>query len=273
LDLPFVCHVGDESGEAPFYNHNLSIPELAIMSAWCEKIDRPVIFDIGANNGFVATQLAQRLRKNNPRIYAFEPVPSTYAQLKLSVESLRLSDLVFPICCGVSDSTGIATMSYNPRQSLFAQMRDGAPNPRVGNLSTLAATLTIDQIIDSLAIKPTLIKIDIEGYEPRALRGASKLLASDEPPAICFEWNPLTLSEVKSSSAELIQSLANFHFYYIDDFEGQRKPFAGEISDLDKIDWVCNVVAIPRSQRSEHRWAATRPDTEAKITSNWSWFF
>ena len=234
------------------------------MSAWCSAIESPVVLDIGANNGFVATQLAQRLRAKNPRIYAFEPVPSTFAQLKLSVESLGLSDLVFPICCGVFDSTGIATMSYNPRQSLFAQMRDGAPNPRAGHLSTLAVTLTIDQIVDSLGIEPSLIKIDIEGFEPRALRGAAKLLSSSEPPAICFEWNPLTLSEVKSSRSEMTQSLANYRLYYIDDFEGQRKPLADEILNLGDITWVCNVFAVPRDRQST--WHAVNPKAVGAVS-------
>ena len=153
LGLPYVCYLGDESGEAPFYQPQYSVAEIALMSAWCNAIESPIVFDIGANNGFIATQLAQLVCQSKPRIYAFEPVPSTFAQLELAVDSLGLADLVFPVCCGISDSDGIVNVSYNPRQSLFAQLRENVPNPRVGHLSTLAVTLTIDQIVDSYRIK------------------------------------------------------------------------------------------------------------------------
>jgi FkbM family methyltransferase len=264
LGLPFVCHLSDQSGEGPFYEPFLSIPEVILMASWCEAIENPVILDIGANNGFIATQLAQRLYEKGPRIYAFEPIPRTFAQLKLYIESFKLNDFVVPICCALSDSTGIATMSYSLRQSLFAQMRDGTPNPRVGNLSTLVVTLTIDQIVGSLGIKPSLMKIDVEGFEPRVLRGAAHLLTSSDPPAICLEWNPLTVSEVNSSQSEIIWSLSNYHLYYVDDFEGQRRPFLDEISNVNEISWVCNLFAVPDNVGMKRKWRVSR-DAAARL--------
>jgi FkbM family methyltransferase len=251
LGLPYICHVGDESGETPFYNYQYSVPELAVMSAWCETIDTPVIFDIGANNGFIATHLAQLLRKKNPRIYAFEPVPSTFAHLKLSIDRLGLSDVVFPTCRGVSDSSGEVKLFYNPRQSLFAQIRDDNLNPRAARQSVLVQTTTVDETIDSLQLTPNLLKVDVEGFEPRVFAGAARLLKSSTPPAICFEWNPFTLSEVKSRPSELNHSLPDYRLYYIDDFDGQRRPLGEEISNVTEISWVCNVFAVPGSAACE----------------------
>ena len=250
LGLPYICHVGDESGEAPFYNRKMSMPELAVMSAWCETIDNPVIFDIGANNGFIATQLAQLLRKKNPRIYAFEPVPSTFAQLKTSVESLGLENVVFPICRAVSDSSGEVKLFYNPRQSLFAQVRDDELNPRVGSQSVSVQTTTVDETSDSLHVTPNLLKVDVEGFEPRVFRGAQRLLQGGNPPALCFEWNPFALSEIKNTTSQLTQSLPNYRLYYVDDFEGQHQRFGDEIPNLSGIGWVCNVFAIPKCKKS-----------------------
>jgi hypothetical protein len=90
LGLPYVCHVGDFSGEVPFYSPQHSTAEILLMAGWCREIEEPVIFDVGANNGFIATQLAQLLHDRSPKIYAFEPVPSTFAQLALSIEQLGL---------------------------------------------------------------------------------------------------------------------------------------------------------------------------------------
>ena len=123
--MPYICHLGDFSGEVPFYSPRHSATEILLMASWCREIEEPVIFDVGANNGFVATQLAQLLRDRSPTVYAFEPVPSTFAQLALSIEWLDLHTWVRPICCAVSDSPGLCAISYNPRESLFAQVQIG----------------------------------------------------------------------------------------------------------------------------------------------------
>jgi FkbM family methyltransferase len=258
LGLPYICHVGDLAGEAPFYSAKHSAAEIPLMASWCRQIENPVIFDVGANNGFIATQLAQLLRDQKVHIYAFEPVPSTFAQLKLSVERLDLQNSVMPVCCAISDAPGITKMSYNPRESLFAQIRNDSDNARVGASSTPCATVTIDDVVKTLRLRPSLLKIDVEGFEPRVLRGATGLLTGNEPPAICFEWNPLTLSEQNSSPSELMRLLPNYQFYYIDDFEGQRKPFGERISNPSEINWVCNLFATQRTELNESRWTTAR---------------
>jgi len=234
------------------------------MSAWCKTIDRPVILDIGANNGFIATQLAQLLRKNNPRIYAFEPVPSTFAYLKSSIESLELGDLIFPVCRAVSDSKSEVKIFYNPHQSLFAQIRDDSLNPFASGCSTLAKTITIDEITDSLGFKPHLIKVDVEGFEPRVFRAAGRLLACSAPPAFCFEWNPSTLAQTNCSPSEIAQSLGKHHLYYIDDFSGQQRPFGEEVRDLISIHWVCNIFAVPNSEEAT-RWSRACSEAKQRI--------
>jgi hypothetical protein len=85
----FVCHTGDLA-EYPYYHRRACEKELALCSAWLDGSDRPNIFDLGANVGFFATQLAQLLRSQRPRIFAFEPVPYTYAKLRESIEILGL---------------------------------------------------------------------------------------------------------------------------------------------------------------------------------------
>src|SRR4051812_19213442 len=124
--LPYICYVGDLAGELPFYNRRHSAAEIELMAAWCRELDSPVIFDVGANNGFVATQVAQMLHAVKPTICAFEPVPSTFKQLDHSVRKLGLEQVVIPLCCAVSDAIDVVGVYYDPCQSLFAQVRDDA---------------------------------------------------------------------------------------------------------------------------------------------------
>lgn len=254
LGLPYICYIGDFAGEAPFIEPGHSVIELRLMAEWCRTIERPVVFDVGANNGFIATQLAQLLKDRQLRIYSFEPVPSTYAQLKLAVESLRLDHVVIPVCCAVSDSSGITTLAFNPRESLFAQVRNDTLNARAGTEKATAAMLAIDQITSSIGLKPDLLKIDVEGWEPRVLQGAAKLLADASGPAICLEWNPATISETGASIDALATVLEKYRVYYVDDFIGQKMEFGEEILRLKEIDWICNVFAVPRTSIAESRW-------------------
>jgi FkbM family methyltransferase len=245
LGVEYVCHVGDFSGEAPFYQLRHSFEEILLMTAWCRSMERPVIFDVGANNGFLATQLAQLLRRQKPRVFAFEPVPSTFAQLRQSVQKLGLEEFVAPICCAISDSSGVCTTSYDPKQSLFAQIGTNGSNARVGDRTAIAAMVTIDEAVASLGLKPCVIKVDVEGFELRVLRGAAQLISSNSPPAVSFEWNPVTMSEVHAQPTELAKTLSRYTCYYISDFEGQRKSFGERVDDLSQIDWVCNIFAVP----------------------------
>jgi len=246
IGVPYICHLGDFSGEVPFYDRNHSAAEILLMAQWCRQVEKPVVFDVGANNGFIATQLAQLLRENSPRIFAFEPVPSTFSSLSRSVSALRLQQLVFPICCAISDKAGASAIAYNPKESLFAQVGNDTSNIRVGSNLAYCATLRLDDIVSCLSVIPTLLKIDVEGSELQVLRGAGSLLDSPDAPAICLEWNPITMKERGSSLTDLVELLGARTCYYIDDFEDQRIPFGEEIESVANINWVCNVFAIPQ---------------------------
>lgn len=82
---PFICHLGDSNGENPYYNFASSRAEIVLMACWCRQFEEPIVFDVGGNVGFIATQLAQLLRERRPRIFSFEPVPFTFERLLSSV--------------------------------------------------------------------------------------------------------------------------------------------------------------------------------------------
>src|SRR6202171_5985975 len=84
LGFDFVCHVCDLS-EHTLHNRRAYENERALCAAWLHDENEPVVFDIGANVGFVSTQLAQMLAARSPTIYAFEPVPTTFAKLVKSL--------------------------------------------------------------------------------------------------------------------------------------------------------------------------------------------
>lgn len=247
LGYPFLCHVGDFSGEVPFYNQGHSRSEIQLMAEWCRRHPDSLVFDVGANVGFVATQLAQAGKSANCRILAFEPVYDTFAKLIESIQRLHLQNQISFVCCAVSDRAGgVCSVAFDKRSSLFAQVRQDTVNSRAGSTLTWCAEVTLDSVVESIGCRPSLLKIDVEGYEAHVLRGAPSLLQGPSAPVICFELNPMTLREVGSTVECVAAELRGYRFFYLDDFEGQKIPFGKEIPDLGSLTWCCNVFAAPR---------------------------
>jgi hypothetical protein len=66
------------------------------------------------------------------------------------------------------------------------------------------ASVTIDDIVESLKLEPTFIKIDVEGAEHHVLKGASNTLQKYHP-KILLEIHPSFLPE--DISADNVQSI------------------------------------------------------------------
>jgi FkbM family methyltransferase len=266
INKPFICYLGDFIGEGPFVNAHVCRAEILCMAAWCEQFETPVIVDVGGNCGFVATQIALLLKSKHPLIFSFEPVPYTFKRLIHSVNSLKLDEYVFPVCMALSNEAGLARISYFESNTMLAQVFDGKPNKRVGDKIAVAGVLTLDQVA-AVTGAPTLIKIDVEGHEAKVLEGARNMLSSDEAPAVCFELNPITLSESGASVSKLVSLLGDYEFFYIDDFEGQRIKFGEKLDDIRKVDWVCNIFAVPSTELSQKRWQTTLAKSEKALAS------
>jgi FkbM family methyltransferase len=254
LGYEFVCHTGDLAN-FPFYHRRAYAAELELCAAWLEEEEHPVMYDIGANAGFVSTHLAQMLAARAPNIYAFEPVPATFAKLTDSVQRLGLAAAVHPVAAAVVDSAGPLHLSYSEKNSLLAQVNSRGLNARVGDKVARAEGVTLDAFCASVNALPQLLKIDVEGSEAAVLRGARGMLSRPDRPAILFEHNPVTLTEAGASLGGLVDLLSGYALHYVDDLRGQQIPF-GDPADPAKIDWTCNLFAVPRAEASAARWAS-----------------
>jgi FkbM family methyltransferase len=253
LGHDFVCHVGDLAA-FPFYHPGAYRAELELASAWLRATEQPLAFDVGANEGFFACQLAQMVGPGC-KIHAFEPVPETFAKLAYSVSRLGLSARVDPISAAVLDSSSAVQLIWPARNSLHARVTP-QPNGWSGHRSARANAIPLDTFCARTGSRPSLLKIDAEGSEPAVLRGAADLLASSEPPALLFEFNPVTLAECGEDVDTLAACLTGYTLYYVDDLRGQMVPFSEMIDDLRKISWICNLFAVPETDAAVRRWAA-----------------
>ena len=254
LGHDFVCHIGDLA-EYPYYHRRAFQRELAICTGWLLTAEKPVVCDVGANVGFFATQLVQILQEVSPEIYAFEPVPTTFAKLVRSVERLGLTDRIHLIQAAVLDAARPVTLSYSDKNSLYAQIVSEGPNLRAGDRLSSAKGMTLDGFCSSRGIRPTLLKIDVEGYEVAALRGARHLLTQPDRPALVFEYFPKVQRECGVDRNAFKDVLSGYALHYIDDLQGQRMPLGSPISGVEDVPWGCNLFAVPLVHGSADRWA------------------
>jgi len=123
-------------------------------------LDPRIIFDVGANVG----QTYNRFRRDFPlaRIYSFEPVASTFAQLKRIIAD---SDIAEQLAFG--EHEGEAVIHTHPRWHVLNSFRvavgSDSENVRMSS-------------VDAYGVVPDLLKIDTEGFEIPVLRGAAKSL-------------------------------------------------------------------------------------------------
>jgi FkbM family methyltransferase len=171
------------------------------------------ILDVGANIGQY-TLIAARHVGERGRVHAFEPTPEVAARLRNNVALNGLGNVAIREAA-VSDTTGEAVLYYsNPE--------DPGENSIVGATAGLAAppsvrvpTITLDDYVAAQGLETVdVIKMDIEGAEPLALRGGRALLAGEQAPVIILELNPKTLAVSGSSQDELLGLLREYGYGY-----------------------------------------------------------
>ncbi|MCD8488080.1 MAG: FkbM family methyltransferase [Desertifilum sp.] len=129
------------------------------------------VFDIGAQAGFY-TLLASHLVGKQGRVFAFEPLPRnlTYLHQHLAINHL---ENVTVIEAAVAETSGVAFFKE------AASSYQGKLSEK-GGLSV--KTISLDDFCQSqLNPVPQVIKMDIEGAEYQALKGARQLFARAHP--------------------------------------------------------------------------------------------
>lgn len=129
-----------------------------------------VALDVGANVGAYALLFGGWVGAGG-QVFAFEPSARAFEGLSAHVALNGLGGVVRPVRAAVSDREG--------RAALAAEGHHGTSRlaSTAGEGTETVETVTIDQFCAREHIVPTLIKIDVEGWELEALRGARDTIA------------------------------------------------------------------------------------------------
>ncbi len=139
-----------------------------------------LFIDVGANIG-AYTILACAVK--GARGYCFEPVPDTFARLRVNLRLNELDERVTCLNMGLSDDNGELLFTNDQDTINHVVAAEEAQNEGVVRV----IVKPLDEILRDE--KPNIMKIDVEGFETPVLLGASEILARSSLHSIIIELN------------------------------------------------------------------------------------
>jgi len=145
-----------------------------------------VAYDLGANYG-MHTLLLARLAGPSGQIFAFEPDPEVLEALNGQITLNEFHSVrTFPLA--VSDRVGTAT--FDRGDSLAVGHLVDSQSSAAGSKFEVQTTTLDEFVLKEGNPPPAFIKIDIEGAESAALRGAAELIRLHRPVLMVELHNP-----------------------------------------------------------------------------------
>jgi FkbM family methyltransferase len=207
------------------------------------------VIDIGASYGAYTLAAAHLGRFNVcERIIAIEPDRRPYRALCRSIEENGFNDMVQLYQLIASDHEGRETLFVNARSSLSNRSHTVTTAPiRVREEYDVPCT-TIDALLSSISVPLNsrfIVKMDIEGNEPRALRGMSRTLARAEGFIVFFEHCPYLIGSAGIDALEYERFLENLQvdmlfqikdgirFVPLEGYEGLFESFRGLAAQVE----------------------------------------
>ena len=174
----FLHGLGYDNGWRPSYTG-----EDWLLTNVIKKLNPKVCLDVGASVGNYSAIL---LRETSADVYAFEPTPSAFRELKARKDA---QSRLHPVEKAVSNIDGTTTFYLEGERSERNSLsKEGLFDPKPHEISVT----TLDSFTKSLN-RVDFIKVDTEGYEREVFEGMQETLRRFRPAAVQFEFNILHL--------------------------------------------------------------------------------
>lgn len=167
--------------------------EPATIEWLCDIKQDEILLDVGANVGMYSIFAAVC---QGATVIAFEPESQNYAQLNRNIYLNSMQDKVRAFCLGCSDESGFQPLYLSGFQTGSSCHSIGEEvgfnlQPRPSPFIQGSFSVTIDEAVFSGSIPiPNHIKIDVDGFEHKVLKGATITLAHQDVRSVLVELNP-----------------------------------------------------------------------------------
>jgi FkbM family methyltransferase len=212
-----------------------SISSFEMLSALLSYDVRPAsIIDVGANVGQFTVAAAKKIP--NAHVHSFEPLPDCASRLRRNVDRLR-NVSVYGLALGETEGRcAMHVNSYTLSSSLLslapAHQQAFPYETEVGTLDVAVSTL--DKTFERIDLpRPILLKIDVQGYEAKVLKGAANLLKGIDHAVIEASLKPMYEGETLFDGLADLMKAFGFRFKAT---VGQLPdPSSGEILQIDAL--------------------------------------
>jgi FkbM family methyltransferase len=193
-----------------------------------------IVLDVGGNVGFFTLTCASL----GSRVITIEALPFNAALLRKSVNVNGFDNFVTIYNVGVGEIDNgeeKCAIQSQPSNGILVDKEDRMKHRYAGECVNIIKMTTIDAILQNLDTPISVAKVDVEGFELLALKGANMLLASNNAPCVLIiELNPDLYMRHKHpwSSQELCVYMKSFG-YIVYNLEGIAYP--GNTLDFNNL--------------------------------------
>jgi len=164
------------------------------------------VVDAGAYIGYYSI-LASKLVGSRGKVYAFEPSPECLELLYKNIEINNCKNIqVFTKA--VTDKVGYTMFYVNPQNLSGSSTARSFQGPQIE-----VPTTTLDEAIGNQRVD--FIKMDIEGTEPKAIRGMNKVIRNNSQLKMIIEVSISRLTDTDSQLEEYIKLLQSHFILHI----------------------------------------------------------
>ena len=157
------CYLADNATERDIFRHGADAPRVGLKRVMEVLKPGDVFVDVGANCGIFTTFAAKCVGPEG-HVIAIEPIPEMIERLRFNVDANGFTNVsIFETAVG--DQVGTVALHIDPRNRGKSSMAPGA----VGASIQVSVTPLADVIVSAGVRRIDSLKIDIEGFEDRAL--------------------------------------------------------------------------------------------------------
>ena len=202
---------------------------------WLQNMDIKTVIDVGANIGQAARMFHDILP--NAFIYSFEPLQDCFLQLRSNMADVS-NFKAFNIALSDKDGKQDIYRNEHSPSSSFLKMcelcKKEYPFTSREAIETVEVK-TLDSIVNELELKDNiLLKIDVQGFEDKVLRGGMNTLS--RVMVIIIETSFYELYEGQPLFPDIYDFLKKNGFVYSGNWEEEKKsPIDGATLQADSI--------------------------------------
>ena len=192
------------------------------------------IIDVGANVGQFSVASAKLFP--DVCIYSFEPNPHCVAKLRRNVELLG-NVVVYPIAVGEEVGEVSFHVNSHSHSSSVLPLADGHVGafPDAREVCTIQVNLsTLDDVFSTVELRrPVLLKLDVQGYEVQAVRGATETLRRVDYVVLEASFKPMYQGEMLF--IDMVRMMESQGFIFLRPVGQLTDPRTDEIIQIDAL--------------------------------------